>query len=117
MRSQIEDLNRSVLFVQPRQPFLDWVRREEQFARLTLKQLRAEGTAYLLPAVMASGVQEKFTSVYWKEIFELELSAWTAEKSEWPEGLNLKMFKKWFDVRFSSLCLDLVDERIGPLRE
>lgn len=115
MSSQIEDLNRSVLFVQPRQPFLDWVRKDEQFAGLTLKQLRVEGTAYLLPAVLSSGVQEKFSSVYWREIFELELAAWTTETSEWPEGRSLEMFRKWFDVRFSSLCLDLVDEPLGFL--
>lgn len=115
MGSQLDDLNRSVLFVQPRQAFLDWVKKDKQFRRLTLEQLQAEGTAYLLPAVFSSGVQQKFTSVYWREIFELELSAWTDKKSEWPEGRSLQMFQEWFDVGFSSLCLDLVDEPLGPL--
>lgn len=115
MRSQIEDLNRSVLFVRPRQPFLDWIRKDEQFVRLTLRKLRAEGTAYLLPAVLSSGVLENFTSVYWREIFHLELSAWTIDETEWPEDRSLEMFEKWFEVNFSSLCLDLVDEPIGPL--
>lgn len=115
MRTQLDDLNRSVLFVQPRQAFLDWVKKDKQFRRLTLEQLQAEGTAYLLPAVFSSGVQQKFTSIYWREIFELELSAWTETKTEWPDARSLEMFQEWFEVRFSSLCLDLVDEHLGPL--
>jgi hypothetical protein len=32
------------------------------------------------------------------------------DESDWPKVRDLKLFREWFDIKFHSLVLDLVDE-------
>ena len=114
MSEFVEDLNRSVLFVLPKEPFAAWARQDPEFANTTLASLREEGTAYLLPDVIASGDEEVLISEFWEDIFELELESWSTDQSAWPSKRTLAMFNEWFELRFSSLCIDLVGEPLKP---
>lgn len=53
-------INRSVLVVLPKQPFLDWLHRADPTSEnLTLEDLRREPSVYLLPARDMESDQEK----------------------------------------------------------
>ncbi|HXI11841.1 MAG TPA: hypothetical protein VNM92_04260 [Thermoanaerobaculia bacterium] len=114
MSEFIEDLNRSVLFVLPREPFAAWARQDRDFAHTTLASLSEEGTAYLLPDVNNSGDEEALIAHFWEDIFELQLGSWSTDPSDWPSKRTLRMFREWFELKFSSLCLDLVGEPVKP---
>src|SRR5688500_20110166 len=96
MSDFIEDLNRSVLFVLPKEPFAAWARQDPAFANTTQASLRDEGTAYLLPDVYASGDEERLIAEFCEEIFEFEPESWSGDQTEWPSTRTLGIFKEWF---------------------
>ena len=114
MSEFIEDLNRSVLFVLPKEPFAAWVRQDPEFGDTTLASLRDEGTAYLLPDVYSSDDQEVLISEFWEDIFEFELESWSTDQNEWPSNRTVTMFNEWFELKFSSLCIDIVGDTLKP---
>ena len=77
----MEMLNRSAVIVKPRQPYLEWTRRDdtEGLAESVFETLRKEPTIYLLPEYEAS----------------------------WPKNRTLEMFREWFEVQMSSIVEDL----------
>lgn len=103
------DLNRSVLFVLPKEPYLEWARKDPAMSFLTLEKLRDEGTAYLIEDSDVVHGREKLLRRHWRSIFEQELEAWTSRRSEWPKKRTLQMFEEWFDVFYSSMCLDTLN--------
>jgi len=67
-------LNRSVLVVIPRQPFLDWLHRADPTSGdLTLEDLRRDPSVYLLPARDLEPDLEKCLKRFCKAIFEEQL--------------------------------------------
>ena len=42
-------------------------------------------------------------------IFEHELAGWCTDPAFWPEKRTYREFKKWFEVEFHSLVLELGD--------
>ena len=103
------DLNRSVLFVLPKQPYVDWARKDPAMSFLNLEKLRDEGTAYLIEDSNSLRGREKLLDRYWRRIFEQELEAWTSRRSDWPKKRTRGMFEEWFDVFYSSMCFDTLD--------
>lgn len=45
-------------------------------------------------------------------MFEIRLNYSSVDKSLWPEDRTFYVFKKWFDVRFSNLILDMKTDSI-----
>ena len=105
-------LNRSVLIVKAKQPFLNWLRSLSDPADITLEQLNQDNTAYLLPDYTYDTEQEEILADYFDLIFEEQLAGWWKVESDWPADRDLGTFKKWFDVEFHSAILDLVDESL-----
>ena len=63
-------LNRSVLIVKAKQPFLNWLRSLSDPADITLEQLNQDNTAYLLPDYTYDTEQEEILRNYSKRIRE-----------------------------------------------
>ena len=106
-------INRSVLVVLPRQPFLDWLHRVDPTSgELTLEDLRRDSSVYLLPARDMEPALEKSLKRFCKTIFEEQLDGWYCVKELWPRDRGIKAFKEWFEYRFHSMPIDLARETL-----
>jgi hypothetical protein len=109
-------INRCVLVIRPRQPYLDWAKGVgDGDVERTLPYVVADTTAYLAPDVDAPNDIERFLRRYHKQIFERELEGWWTDDADWPTPRDLKQFKEWFEVEVHTVVADLPDEPL--LRE
>ncbi len=104
-------INRNVLVVVPTEGFLDWAKKNpDDDEALTLEELVADSTAYLIPEQDANA--ERWLKRNFKTIFEIELDGWCADPSLWPKDRSMKTFNKFFRVYYCSSVLDMGD---GPI--
>ena len=104
-------VNRSVLVVLPKQPFLDWLHNADPTSgELTLEILRDDPSVDLLPAHDLEPDLEKCLKRFCKTIFEEQLDGWYRVKELWPRDRSIKAFKEWFEYRFHSMPIDLSRE-------
>ena len=101
------EIDRSLLIVTPKQPFLDWTQSIDFEAGLTLEDVREDSTAYLIPQYWEKSEQAEILEWCYELLFEVELESWFTDPALWPQERNLKMFLEWFDVDFHSLVFDL----------
>src|SRR5262245_27708942 len=103
------EINRCLMIVKPKQPFLKWVNslESEDNADLTLEELRNDSTAYLVPEYADDDEQAGIIEWCHKYVFEQELLAWYTTEDEWPQKRDQETFLKWFDVEFHSVVMDL----------
>lgn len=110
----MSEINRSLIILKPKGPFLDWTRTLEEAGKdLTLEQLRDDSTAYLLPEFWDNSDRQEFLEFAYPVLFEEQLAEWWTDETGWPKNRDLKMFLDWFEVEFHSLVIDLCGE---PLR-
>jgi hypothetical protein len=102
------EINRCVLIVKPKQPFLDWLHSWDE-DRYTLDDVREESTAYLIPEYQMLDERMEILADLHQWIFAEELFSWHTDESVWPEIGDLEMFLEWFDVEFHSMVYDLAD--------
>ena len=107
----MQDINRSLMVVKPKQPFLDWARSlDAEDERLELKDVRDDSTAYLIPE--SETFDERADILEWCAdfVFEEELRSWCTDEDLWPVVRDAEVFLEWFDIEFHSLVFDLDDE-------
>jgi hypothetical protein len=102
-------VNRCVLIVKPKQPFLRWVKSLPDPGTITLERLRDDTTAYLLPEYEADQDRDALLSEFYDEIFEEQLRGWWTDETTYPANRTLQKFREWFDVEFHSMVFDLGD--------
>lgn len=107
-------INRCVLIVRAREPFLQWVKSLPNPANITLEQMNRDTSAYLLPEYEDNHERDDLVEQFFDVIFEEQLGGWWTKKSDWLSKRDLALFKKWFTVEFHSAVFDLAD---GPLEE
>jgi hypothetical protein len=113
------DINRSLVVVKPKQPFLEWLNSlEEDDVDLTLEELQYDSSTYLVPEFETDDEQMEILEWCYSYIFENELMAWYTYEPEWPDNRDLKKFLEWFEVEFHSNVTDLVtDEPLEHVEE
>ena len=110
----MSEINRSLVIVKPKQPFLDWTRTlDDEVQDLSLAELRQDSAVYLIPELWQDSDEKELLESHYDLLFEEQLAAWWSDEADWPERRNLKMFLDWFEVEFHSLVFDLCD---GPIR-
>jgi hypothetical protein len=103
---KLPTINRNLLVVQPTEVFLEWAKRyPDEDGALTMKELTADLTTYLIPEQDADA--EAWLRRNFKTIFEIELDGWCTDPSLWPTDRSFKAFKKFFRVHFCSNVIDL----------
>ena len=107
-------LNRWVMIVKPKQPFMDWVCSHGEF-NPTEDEICSDPTAYLVPSYFLISEQALIIEECYDLIFEEELFSWYTDETMWPEQRDLKTFLEWFDVEFHTLVFDLAPDH--PLYE
>ncbi len=105
-------VNRSILIVRAKQPFLEWLRSLPDPANITLDEVNSDNTAYLIQDYKSDDEREKILTHCYDLVFEDQLAGWWRDETDWPEIRDMETFKEWFDIEFHSLVIDLVD---GPL--
>ena len=107
------EINRSLVILKPKQPFLEWTKSlDDQSADLTLEEMSADASAYLIPELWQDSDQQELLKSYYDVFFTIQLEGWWTDESAWPKKRSLKMFLDWFAVEFHSLVFDLIDEPI-----
>jgi hypothetical protein len=85
-------INRGVLIVRPKQPFLDWATSLDDSG--LLPNVDGEQTVYLIPDFDTPDDADSVIEEVYHEIFENELSGWHTDESAWPVNRDLKTFRE-----------------------
>ncbi len=110
-------VNRVIVILIPKSPFLQWIFTVEPSLQLTLDELRAEQDALLLSISKVKTLQEAKAWAYrnWKDLFDKALCDWYTDERYWPSARNLAMFKQWFDIEWHPLVWDLSSTQIEKI--
>jgi hypothetical protein len=103
-------LNRGVVIVRPRQPYLDWAARLDDSG--IVPDPNDEQTVYLIPSYEDAEAAWEILERVYPAIFENELHGWHTDEAAWPRGRDSAMFKEWFAVELHSIVEDLCDFEI-----
>lgn len=105
-------INRSAVILKPQQPFIDWYFNLNLEDELSFEEDIKETNIYLVDDKIDD--VEKWLKKKFDKFFTMELDEWCADKKDWPQKRNYKMFKQWFQVDVSTMIYDL--EKIPVLK-
>lgn len=98
----MSEINRSLLILKPKQPFLDWASSlDEEGKRFTREEMVQDSIAYLIPELWEDADQKEFLKSGYDILFDEQLSGWWTDEAAWPKERSLKMFQEWFELEFS----------------
>ena len=106
-------INRGLIILLPRKSAFDWIQRvDPDQTKLTLDDIRQDCDSLLVPLGEVQDLEGARTWVYenWEMFLEEFLTDWNDDESTWPEERNLKLFKAWFDLHYSSQVWDFANE-------
>jgi hypothetical protein len=103
-------LNRGVVIVRPKQPYLDWAAGLDDSG--IVPDPNGEQTVYLIPSYEDDDEAWEVLQNVHTAIFENELHGWHTDETAWPRRRNFAMFKAWFEVELHSVVEDLCDSEI-----
>jgi hypothetical protein len=105
-------VNRSVVIIKPKQPFIDWVKSSTGSKKYSLELFSQDCTSILIPEFGDDTEVIDFLKQHYDEIFEQELLGWCTDRSAMPKNRTFDMFLEWFDIESHSEVFDLVDGEI-----
>jgi hypothetical protein len=104
-------LNRTVVLLVPKQPFLDWLNNvDPDDQALTAEDLRDDNEVFLIPQLSDNTDSEKWVEKRWSYLFEHMLMGWIDDEALWPQDRTLVMFRNWFDIEIHTMAWDLSDD-------
>lgn len=106
-------VERSIVVLKPKQPFLDWINNSLAISDenlLDLASMRIDCNSYLIPEVNEIEDGIAYVDEAFEGLFQLELASWSEDQELWPQELSLKMFWEWFDVEISPTLIDLTED-------
>ncbi len=109
-------VERSIVVLKPKKPFLDWINNNLAISTdtlLDLPDIRIDCNSYMIPEVNEIEDGVAYVDEVYEALFQMELASWSEDETTWPPELSLKMFWEWFDVEISPTLIDLTDEDTG----
>ncbi|HEY6805995.1 MAG TPA: hypothetical protein VI306_20610 [Pyrinomonadaceae bacterium] len=103
-------MNRSLMIVTAKQPFLEWAHAIDPEDNSELDDINDEPTAYLVPECETRDQQQTIVDWCAEFVFDHELWLWCTDEDLWPTGRDAAMFREWFDVDFHSMVNDIVGD-------
>jgi hypothetical protein len=76
------------------------------------RALRDKVSIYLVPEDPNEEEETPPVELFFEEIFELELEAWSTDEGDWPAQRNFETFCDWFEVIRESIVVDLAHGKI-----
>ena len=104
-------LNRAVLIVRPKQPYVDWAAGLDGSG--PVPDPEDEQTVYLIPSYEDDDEAWEIVEDLYETIFESELYDWHPDESAWPQDRDFEMFQDWFEIELHSVVEDLCDYEIS----
>lgn len=105
-------LNRELLIVRLKQPFVDWINEADpipESARVTLDAANEDCPVFLVHEYTCEDLEAWLEQCY-LPLFEEVLNQWYAVPALWPQDRDLELFKAWCEVEVHGIIIDLVDE-------
>lgn len=109
----MNEVNRGVLVLKPKEKFLAWVNSSDEEDVVTLDEAVQDSTAYLTPEIENDNELRQFLEQNYDLLFEQELVGWIQDEAQWPVTRDLPTFLEWFDVEFHSMVLDIAEEELA----
>ena len=101
-------LNRCAVFVRPRQPYLDWMRHDDEGdTEEAFHNMYADPIVFLYEDDDGRRSPQVGIGSVWPAIFEHMLLGWCQDPAYWPPDRTRRMFEQWFDCDFGSEVNDL----------
>ncbi len=108
----MKTINRMVVTLIPRQPYIDWANGfDDGGPNMEVESVYA--TSILISDSYDEFNYEEYLKRHYKELFEMELEAWMTDPDLWPKNRDYKTFSKWFRVVPSDAVLEMGR---GPIR-
>ncbi len=113
MLIEFPNVNRSLLVIQFKQPYLDWANQLPDPPEKGLpdpqvfENFDQEPRAYLIPEIFDEDELEAFFERMWISLFESLLADRVSDEKHWPKKRTMKMFANWFELSFTSTVSDL----------
>lgn len=106
---QVWFLNRDLLVVRPREPYLEWARSVSDDVPISEEDIREWADAFLLPECDTEEEALEWIAENCDTIFELMLTDWVMDPTMWPDDRSWGAFKRWFTFKRIQTTWDLVD--------
>jgi hypothetical protein len=109
-----ETVNRDVLIVFYKQPFIDWVNFVYDDDKVECPALleHDRGDVYLIPEFDTQDEAMEYVRENFRDIFENELFGWCEDKESWPRDLSWEFFERCFHYSWQSVVLDMTEGEI-----
>lgn len=104
-------INRTLLIVIPKKPYLDWVKSFEN-GEPDFDNGSEHYSAYLISDKYDEFNYKNYLKNHYLDIFEEELYAMIRDPDLWPQKRDLKTYNKWFDTHACDTVFDLSNEPI-----
>jgi len=105
-------LNRDLIIVRLKQPFVDWVNEADPYpdcSRMTLEEVNEDLPAFLIHDSACEDIEDWLKQCY-RQLFEDILEHWYVDDTLWPQDITLDLFNAWCEVEVHGMIFDLVDE-------
>ena len=103
-------LNRAVMIVRPKQPYIDWAAGLDDSG--LVPDPEDEQTVYLIPSYQDEDEAWEIIEDLYEAVFESELYGWHTDESAWPQDRDFDLFQEWFEIELHSVVEDLCDYEI-----
>ena len=106
-------LNRTALTVIPKGPFITWANTlDDDGPKLDVNAPDHEPSVYLIHEISDDAALNRALRRYCRQIFENELAGWHLRIADWPQKHDLRTFRDWFEVKVSTVVLDLCNHHM-----
>lgn len=102
-------VNRGLVLLRPRQPFVDWVIQTDPGTPVPEDLARDAVGAFLIPDFAMTADSYAWIRENFATMFEIQLRDWYMDPDMWPTGRDWETFNEWFEVEFTDITWDLVD--------
>ena len=102
-------INRIAVTVRYKKPFVDWINTSDPYnddPGITIDSADSDNPVYLVDDRYAENFETWLKKNY-KTLFESELHSWYTDQSLWPGKRDLRTFRKWFEVEYFTIVIDL----------
>ena len=107
-----DPVERSVVILRPRQPFVDWTLTLPEPLARTLEEWGEDRRIYLIPLYATDDQAREWIDENFDFFFEDALWQWHEDEAVFPPDRTAAMFHDWFDVEIHSEVVDVVDDEL-----
>ena len=106
-------INRNVVVIKPKEPFLDWANRNPDFSPpMTMEEAQQDCTVLLVPDLGSPEAALDYVASLKPGLLEMELEDWNRDPTTWPAERTRAQFDAWFTLEVHSMVWDTVTDPI-----